>query len=208
VLATVALAAARASAQVAPPPIGPFVVDLRGTIAEFGSQPQLAESRGLTELELPGAGFGFDAGAHLYFFRWKALTFGIGGQFTFARSHSSAPLATSDEAPLHAVTERFTSVAPQLSFNFGTGNGWSYISGGLGTSTWSIVPDGSSPLPSDSERLRTLNYGGGARWFINPHLAFHFDVRVYAIDPGTPSSVFPGSPRTTLLVLGAGVAVK
>jgi hypothetical protein len=25
-----------------------------------------------------------------------------------------------------------TTITPQLSFNFGTGNGWSYISGGLG----------------------------------------------------------------------------
>ena len=34
------------------------------------------------------------------------------------------------------VTERFTHLAPELSFNFGTGNGWSYLSGGIGRSTW------------------------------------------------------------------------
>ena len=28
-----------------------------------------------------------------------------------------------------------------------------------------------------------LNYGGGARWFNSPHLAFTFDIRFYAISP-------------------------
>jgi len=32
--------------------------------------------------------------------------------------------------------------------------------------------------------VRTFNYGGGARWFAKPHLAFHVDVRLHAIDPG------------------------
>ena len=48
-----------------------------------------------------------------------------------------------------AITERFTSIAPQLSFNFGGKRGWSYLSGGIGPSTWSVVPDGSAPLAVD-----------------------------------------------------------
>ena len=41
------------------------------------------------------------------------------------------------------------------------------------------------------------------------HLAFSFDVRFNAINPGTPFFAGAlGSPRTTLLVIGAGVSVR
>jgi len=153
--------------------------------------------------DLPGLGIGINAAAHVYVFRWKAITFGVGGEFTTARAHSTAA-----SAGFPSVTERFTSVAPQLSFNFGSSKGWSYLSGGIGPSTWRIVPDGSPALPVDEERLKTINYGGGARWFAKQHLAFSFDVRFYALNPSTAPSPFPPSPRTTLLIIGAGVSVR
>lgn len=205
--ALIVLNASPAMAQDAPPPIGRFAVDVRGTIPKFKRQLQLAQSRGLDLTELPGSGFGFDLDAHVYVFTWKAVTFGLGGQLTVARSHSSERVA-GGQVVARAVTERLTSIAPQISFNFGTGNGWSYISGGIGPATWSVVPDAGSPLSSDKERLQTINYGGGARWFAKPHLAFTFDVRFYAINPGTPVLVLPGSPRTKMLIFGAGVSVK
>jgi hypothetical protein len=142
---------------------------------------------------------------HFYPLRWRAMTFGIGGEFTAGRSRQTPAAGVEFVRP---AEERFVSIAPQLSFNFGTGNGWSYISGGLGQSTWSIVPEGQEAFPPDSERLKTINYGGGARWFMKSHLAFSFDVRFYAINPGTPYFGFPGSPRTTLMVIGAGISVK
>jgi hypothetical protein len=148
-----------------------------------------------------------DVGAHVYLLKWKAITFGLGGQATLARA-SSSPTTPSGRAPLRPVTERFTSLAPQLSFNFGTGDGWSYISGGIGRASWSIVPDGAEQGEADRERLKTINYGGGARWFIKQHLAFTFDVRFYAVDPGTPVLGRTGSPRTTMLFMGAGVSVR
>ena len=40
-------------------------------------------------------------------------------------------------------------------------------------------------MAADEEPLKTINYGGGARWFTKTHLAFSFDVRFYAINPGT-----------------------
>ena len=37
-------------------------------------------------------------------------------------------------------------------------------------------------LPQENgDAVRTLNYGGGARWFLNKHVAFTFDVRFYSI---------------------------
>ena len=200
-------------AQEPPPKIGPFVLDFHATVPRFpNDDDQLAASRGMSLAEMPGVGLGLQVGAHVYLFKWKAVTVGIGGEAAVGRATSAAiPTAT---PPARASIETFRTIAPQLSLNFGSGHGWSYLSGGIGASNWSIVPDGSDPLPQDSERIRTVNYGGGARWFAKPHLAFSFDVRFYQLDPGSPytdpttGTPYPGSPRTTLLVIGAGISVK
>ncbi len=200
VLALLILAAAPpALAQEPPPKIGPFVVDLHATVPRFPTDDeQLAASRGMQLGELPGVGLGVQVAAHVYVFTWKAVTVGLGGEYARGRA-TQTPAAGSTLRP---ATETFETVSPQLSFNFGTGNGWSYISGGVGPSTWSVVPEGQLPLPEDTDRIRAVNYGGGARWFAKRHLAFSFDVRFYQIDP------YLTSPRTTLLIIGAGVSVK
>jgi hypothetical protein len=193
-----------ASAQDPPPRIGPFVVDVRGTVPRFVGDAQLAASRDLVTGELPGSGFGVDVGAHVYVFTWKAVTVGLGAQATLGREHTSP----AEISGLRPVTETFKSITPQLSLNFGTGDGWSYLSGGIGPSAWTIVPDNGSEMPADREHLRTVNYGGGARWFAKRHVAFAFDVRFHQIDAGTPLLGRPGSPRTTFIVLGAGVSLR
>ncbi len=206
-LAVLVAGAATAAAEPPPPRIGLFVVDLHGIVPLFpNDSPQLADSRGLNLAELPGHGFGGTLGAHVYLLRWRAITFGVGGEIAFARAHQQ-PGAPNDTG-LRPVSERFVSAAPQLSFNFGTGRGWSYLSGGIGQSLWSLHPDGAAELTADQERLKTINYGGGARWFAKKHLAFSLDVRFYAIDPGAPLGGLPGSPRTTLVSIGAGISVK
>lgn len=197
-----------AAAQGPPPRIGPFVVDLHGTIPRFPTDDQqLADSRGLVLRELPGAGLGLHTGAHLYVLKWKAVTFGLGADVTIAGARRKAPQLSADTFG-RSATARFTHVAPQISFNFGTGNGWSYISGGIGTATWAVVPGGAPAGPADTERLQTINYGGGARWFIKRHMAFSFDVRFYAINPGTPVLERAGGPRTTLMIAGAGISLR
>ena len=195
-------------AQGPPPKIGPFVLDVHGIVPRFPSTVTLAASRDLFAAELPGRGLGAQVGAHLYFLRWRQVTLGFGGEVATSRARNTPPDKQTTTSTLRATQEKFTEVGTQLSFNFGTGYGWSYISGGIGRSTWSVIPDGRAAFPSDLARLKTLNYGGGARWFAKKHLAFSLDVRLYEIKAGVPQFGLPGSPRTLLLVVGAGVSFK
>ena len=197
-----------ARAQEPPPPIPPVVLDLRGSFTRFPTaDTELAASRGLNTTELPRPALGGDVGLHLYPLRFRAVTFGIGGQFSYLRGRHT-PSATGQDVFLRPVTERFVTGGAQLSLNFGNGNGWSYLSGGIGRSVWQVIPGTADATAADNERLKTINYGGGARWFMKKRLAFSFDVRLHAVNPGSPFSGFPGSPRTTLMVISAGASLK
>jgi len=198
-------------AQEPPPRIGPFVLDLHATVPMFPNDDlQLAASRGMQLAELPGAGLGVQGSAHLYLFRISVVTVGIGAEFAASRSTQTPPPASANTFPVvRSSEERFSTFSPQLSLNFGNGHGWSYLSGGIGIANWAVVPEGQEGFPADSEALETINYGGGARWFAKRHLAFSLDVRVYQINPGTAFLAgAPGSPRTKLLVIGAGISLK
>lgn len=195
-----------ARAQEAPPRIPLFAVDLHASLPRFPQDSAgLAASRGMSLQELPGAGLGLQASVHLYPLKWKAITFGIGGELAMGRATQTPPAGAENVRP---SVEELTSFSPQLSFNFGTGNGWSYISGGIGTATWAVTPQGQEGFPADTDRLRTANYGVGARWFMKSHVAFSFDVRVYTINAGFSYFGLPASPRTALLIIGAGVSLK
>jgi hypothetical protein len=205
----VVCAASPAAAQDPPPRIGPFALDLHLTVPTFPTEDQqLARSRGMLVQELPGVGLGIQASAHVYLLKIKAVTIGVGAEFAASRARQT-PEETTTEPRLRSSEERFSTFSPQLSLNFGSGRGWSYLSAGLGISNWALVPEGQEGFPADSESLETLNYGGGARWFAKKHLAFSFDARFYAISPGTPYiSGALGSPRTTLMIIGAGISLK
>jgi hypothetical protein len=206
--ALAALTPRRARAQdEPPPPIGPFVMDLHGIAPGFPDNPQLAESRGMLASELPGRGLGIYAAAHFYPFKWKAVTFGLGADLTMVRAHQDA--VVSDGVQIgRATTEEFVNGSGQLSFNFGKGDGWSYISGGYGPGQWSLVPDGDPPTDLDLEIQWMANYGAGARWFFKRHVAFSFDVRIYAIVPKSSLPGYPPPPRTNLFSIGAGISYK
>lgn len=203
---SVVLAGRPAVAQDPPPPLPRVVVDLHGLVPVFPNDAvQLAASRGLTVSELPGAGVGGRAGAHVYLLKIRSMTVGLGGEVILGTSSSTPVEGATGLVP---VDERLRSVSGQLSVNFGSGNGWSYLSGGMGRSLWSLHPAGAASTSADTEALPTVNYGGGARWFIKKHLAFSVDGRIYEIQPGSPVGPRPGSPRTRLLVIGAGVSLK
>jgi hypothetical protein len=199
-----------AHAQGPPPPIPFWAIDVHATVPSFPNTPALAASRGLQTGELPGATLGIDLAVNIYPLRLRKVTFGLGGRLMSARARSDPQNAPDSGVTLRPVTEQFTYVGPLLSLNFGTGSGWSYLSGGYSTSRWSLIPDGTNVpvLPQNQQSIPTFDYGGGARWFAKPHLAFSFDVRFYAIGLTTPAAGLPSGPRTTLLVVGAGVSFK
>jgi hypothetical protein len=205
-----------AFAQNPPPPIPWVVVDLHASVPRFPDDDLLlAKSRGITNLaELPGSGLGTQVVLNLYPLRTRHVTVGLAGELAIGRARQTpdavatvAGAAVAGVVPLRASEERITSLSPQLSLNFGNGSGWSYLSAGLGQTTWFLATDDLGDYPPNGDKLKTLNFGGGARWFIKPHLAFSFDVRFYKIDEGF-AYIFPGTPPTTLLIIGAGISVK
>ncbi len=56
--------------------------------------------------------------------------------------------------------------------------------------------------------MRTTHYGGGARWFTGPHLAFTFDLRFYTVNAQPAAGNRPAYPRTKMMVISAGVSFR
>jgi len=188
-------------------PIGRYVADLRFNFPKFKQDPNVASSLGVPTEGLPTRGFGLVVGAHFYPLRLGVVTIGLGGEFSKATRGRTTNTGT-DAAPVEVgVDTRFSAVSPQISFNFGARDGWSYISGGIGWSTFTSE-NRAHPLPDPESGIKTINYGGGARWFAKKHLAFGFDVRFYAVNPQLPTATRPGFPRMTLVSLCGGISVR
>ncbi|HKE83178.1 MAG TPA: hypothetical protein VKB50_05470 [Vicinamibacterales bacterium] len=178
-----------------PGPPGPFVIDLRGATSGLPvdvalypdhtgtttSSTSTTTSTESTSFNVPSRGWGFDVGAHFYPFSLGPTRVGFGASFMEVRG-------TAADAELVMQV-----VAPQLSFNFGTSNGWSYLSAGFG------------PARLDADRTfntQAINAGGGARWFLNNHLAIGFDIRGFQL---AATGAFP---KTTKVAVSAGLSLK
>ena len=203
-LLIVTFMAPQAAAQ-DPGPIGPFAFDIRGALAGVGQNAELAETRGLWPDQLAPRGIGLNVGGHAYVLRWRDITFGIGVSALIS-STTRTPSMDAPQPSGPTIKTRFTAISPELSLNFGDGDGWSYLSGGLGTSRMNVYAE--QPTVPKQRRAGTLNYGGGARWFIEPNLAFSFDVRLYAISPLPQLGDQPGSPRMTRFAVNVGLSVR
>jgi Outer membrane protein beta-barrel domain len=154
------LLGSRVEAQsLTPGPPGPFVIDVRGVTTGIPASPGLYPDVG-TEFVVPARGFGFDVGAHVYLFNLGPARLGLGVNFIQARGTATDAHAT------------FQTIAPQLSFNFGTSDGWSYLSVGAGTARVNAIASASSSA---------INAGGGVRWFLRRHMAVGFDIRLHRI---------------------------
>ncbi len=215
VLAVVVLTTASTSLAQPKEPIGRFVVDIRGASAG------LPTAQGWTPVvptgtQVPARALGLEAGAHVYVVRLRGAAVGLGGTWLLARGTIAPPEApTSTTTATLAgpeVTTRFSSVAPQLSLNFGHALGWSYLSAGLGQTrveSEAVAPSSTVQfVPRDSEWTKTLNFGGGARWFITDHIGVGFDLRWHKLSIVPASPTHPGAPRASLVTAGVGVSLK
>lgn len=199
-LVVCAASPARAQPPAPPQPIGSFVADVRGAVARFGHNGGLASLRGLDATDLPALGLGASVDAHWYPLKWHAITFGLGVQALFAHGRHGA----SDVGP--AVTTSLAAASPQISFNFGSARGWSYLSGGVGPGRLTIKTAALTVPPT--EHVTIINYGAGARWFTTRHLAFTFDIRFYDLQHKPPSGSDPGSPHASMFVGSVGIGIK
>ena len=187
-------------------PIGPFVVDVRGALARFKEDPVVAGILDVEPTNLPTRGLGLDLGAHWYPLRGRRVTLGVGGQLLLARDTRTAEETTTTTAP-PTVTTSLTILSPQISLNFGHGDGWSYVSGGMGLGRLTAERD-DTPSAEGAGRTRTTHYGGGARWFTGPRLAFTFDLRFYTVNARAATTAVAGFPRTKTMVISAGVSFR
>jgi hypothetical protein len=175
----------RAAAQ-APEPPGPWVLDLRGATAGLPSDTAFFPTVPIDTL-VPSRGFGFDVGAHVYLFTLGPSRVGVGANYVRVRGTTET------------VTAELRTVAPQVSFNFGTRSGWSYLGAGLGRG-WvaTTAQQLAGPASEDSGALTAMNFGGGARWFLTGHLGVGFDVRWHRVS---------GTPGTMLVSAAAGFSI-
>ena len=191
-------------------PIAPFVIDVRGAFMSLDAAGS-AFPIGLDKALLPSYGLGLDVGAHVYPLRGRVVSLGVGASLLFVRS-SKAPEVPEDALPDPTdptVRTRIKGFSPQVSLNFGSRRGYSYVSGGIGTMTRAIdATEGVMPNEVTGDtRARTLNYGGGARWFVSSRVAFSFDLRFYrvAAQDSTASSV--SLPQQRFFAGSVGISI-
>ena len=202
--------ATTAGAQPTAGPISRFVVDTRGSLARFKQDTAVAQGLGVDAATLPTMGLGITAGAHVMPVRFRWLTLGIGAEYARAGDSRTTTITdqnTNVETEGPTITTRFTSFAPQLSVNFGRDEGWSYLSAGIGRARITTEHK-DAPVAGTPDSTQVINYGGGARWFNTPHVAFTFDIRWYAISPREATTAAPAYPRSKFMVLSAGVAFR
>ena len=229
---TAFLASTPAVAQPAGPAVpGPYVFDIRASMTGLPKSGGFYPVLPVGTL-VPRRGFGLDVGGHVYPGSLGRARLGIGVDVVRVRGTASTPAVatstsmsttpsgtpTSSSAQGSAlssasridVRSTITVVAPQISFSFGTREGWSYLSAGYGTALMRSVASGRTSGPvvagatieRDSGRLAAVNYGGGARWFIRAHLAVGFDLRFHRLASAGDR------PASTLVMASAGVSVR
>ena len=215
-----------AAAQLSPPSTpGPYVIDIRAPMSGLPSTSRFHPVLPANTL-VPKRGFGLGVGGHVYVASLGVSRVGVGVDVLRVRGTAVTPVtpststtgagtSSSSGASLSTtgqidVAMTMTAVAPQLSFNFGTREGWSYLSGGYGVAQLRTEATGEqeSPLTGrttlvrDDGRSASINYGGGARWFIRDRVAVGFDLRFHRI------AAVGTRPVAKLVVASVGLSVR
>ena len=143
-------------------PIGRFAADVRIALPRFPDDASAATALGVTTEHLPSHGLGLAAGLNFYPARLGKVTLGIGGEWlVFSRGTKTLDAETDGTASGPAVTTEFSVLSPQISLNFGSRNGWSYLSGGIG---WAAFTTELKELPvADSDGTRGPSTMAAAR---------------------------------------------
>lgn len=206
-------------------PLPRFVVDAQGL---FGGMPT---SEGWVpavpiDTPIPGHGLGIGGGVHVYVLKLGLATFGIGGSALMVRNAGSPFKTTAGVATTPAVTTAVTSLNPQISINFGHRLGWSYLSGGYSSAkvkssstafTTTTPATATTPATTTTIPAATapelwnpgFNYGGGARWFMKPHLAASFDVRFVQLSSRAATAQSPVfALRSKMVNFLVGISVQ
>ena len=167
---------------------------------------------------LPGRAWGVAGGATAYPLKWGVMTLGLGVSMHTGKSTSDALTSTTGSGATEktvptttTVTTQITSLLPQLSINFGHKLGWSYLSAGYGKSkvVSSSEKFGTTPAQTVPEAWNAaINFGGGARWFMKPHLGAGFDVRFTKLSSRGETAVLPSAKRTQMLTISVGISIQ
>jgi hypothetical protein len=188
--------------RIAPLPL--FVVDARIALPHFGSTVLTTTSLNLNLFDMPTTTIGSIMGLQVYALRRPAFAIGIGGEYIVANAKNQPVDATgADRGP--AIERHFHSTSVQLSFNFGHRMGWSYITGGMGPLTYDTFTADTTP---NGLHPSTINYGGGARWFSNRHVALSLDLRFYGTKPALATDTTGARARQSLMIFSAGISIK
>lgn len=198
---------------------GPFAIDIRGVTTAV-PQDAFFFPRLPSGTLVPSRGFGLDLGGHVYLFNVGPARVGIGANLLRMRGTASPPepvrtgTTPPPANPIQAtpdVRATVTTVAPQISLNFGSAAGWSYLSAGIGTaqitSSRSAFQTGAEETQENGS-VSSINVGGGARWFAKTHLAFSFEIRVHMLAAGSGTATAPSTPATKLVTAGVGISIK
>jgi hypothetical protein len=200
------LSSAPAAAQGVPAPPGPYVIDVRGVSSGLPQGAALLPP-GAAETSVPSRGSGFDVGGHIYFGRFRGARLGFGANLISVRGKAVPPRPTSaTTASMPSgppeVRVALRTIAPQVSLNFGTVDGWSYLSAGAGVTEIDARTVDLVDASQDSGRLLTINAGAGARWFMRRRLAVGFDARLHRV------AKTDTMPASMLFAISAGISLR
>lgn len=169
-----------------------------------------------TSTVYPGRNFGLSGGATVYPFKLGLITFGIGATMSTAKATAETKVisgsgATQTVKVTQIVRTSVTNLIPQISLNFGRRLGWSYISAGLGRTKVDSRADAMDTTPEivvPTAWNQAINFGGGARWFMKPHLGAGFDIRFVKLGSRSPTDVLPSAKRTQQWTISAGISIQ
>lgn len=184
-----------------------FVVDARATWAALKQEQTVASALAIDVNQLPSRGLGIILGAHVYPIRMKSVAIGVGAEWLRVRGSNTVEALVEGGEDGPVIQTRWNHFSPQVSVNFGGRDGWSYLTVGLGRSSLTTERQ-DLPQEEAESGAGTLNYGGGARWFVNKHLAFTFDLRWYSVSAQEATTGRIAMPKSRMRVFSGGIALR